>query len=401
MHKYLIFTLLLVLAACAKPNGMNPTPSPEQLLEVPEYKEQIRELDRIRLEEGKESIEDLIREGRVSKEPNGTEPIVVRVFPELSAESGDEESPDVEKLPEPSHDKVQVEEYFITVDVVNSARSPEPRDEKIEEGEESPQEDKADEPKISLEIREAPVEEAAPTKASGTVIEGDVPSDKPLPRPRARPEDLQKPSATAPLTSPRPRPRPSGLGTSRTSSYKADWDGYSIASLYTRYTLDGIEKYGNHLLESRLDDAGFCPSYNSLSRNQKKAFWLMVVSSISRHESGFNTNAKYLEAGGEYSRGVMQLGYSSTRQRAYSCGFRNKYELNENPEKNLHCGIKILNHWMGRDKKIRGFVWSGGERKWRGGARYWSVLRFEIWNSGKRRRMEQIRANTRTLSFCR
>lgn len=176
----------------------------------------------------------------------------------------------------------------------------------------------------------------------------------------------------------------------------AAWEDYAISDRYSEYVEEGLELYGSDLLSSDLlvDDAGFCPNYNELSVDERMAFWVMMVSSIAEHESRFDTDAEYREKNGKYSRGLLQLGFSSTR--GYNCGLENQYELNSNPRKNLHCGVKILNHWIKRDQAIR----NPTSRTWRGGARYWSVLRFEIWSTRKRNRLLGIKRNTNALSFC-
>ena len=135
----------------------------------------------------------------------------------------------------------------------------------------------------------------------------------------------------------------------------ASWDGRSYSDRYTEYTIEGLNLYGEDLLSDskEIEDDGFCSNYNQLNKDQRIQFWVMMISSISKHESGFNTGAKYKEKSGEYSRGLLQLGFSSTKQQAYSCGFENQFEINSNPKKNLHCGVKILNHWIKHDDVIR------------------------------------------------
>ncbi|WP_374077109.1 transglycosylase SLT domain-containing protein [Bdellovibrio bacteriovorus] len=136
-----------------------------------------------------------------------------------------------------------------------------------------------------------------------------------------------------------------------------------------------LDKLGQNLLDVIPADASvFCPKYKSLSYAQRKQYWAFLISSMVRFESNFNTNASYTEAFNDsngkrvVSRGLLQISIESGN--AYGCGFRTAQELHD-PMKNLSCGIRILDRWLGRDGRIAGKV----SNAWRGGARYWSVLR--------------------------
>lgn len=186
------------------------------------------------------------------------------------------------------------------------------------------------------------------------------------------------------------------LNVRRRSTLKAAWNGHPRGSEYTEYVKEGLLLYGDNLLSRDIDvdHADFCPRYNRLRKNQRIQFWVMFISSIAEHESAFRTNAKYREKNGRYSRGLLQFGFRSTR--GYGCGFRNQYELNKDPERNLHCGVRVIDNWVSKDRVII----NRETRRWRGAARYWSVLRFNIWPRKKRNRLLGIKRNTNALSFC-
>jgi hypothetical protein len=139
--------------------------------------------------------------------------------------------------------------------------------------------------------------------------------------------------------------------------------------------MNRLDTLGRSLLEVEASDATtFCPRYPSLSYAQKKQVWTFFISAIVRFESNFDPKLYYEESFRDstgarvVSRGLLQLSLESSN--GYSCGFRTAQEIHD-PFLNLSCGIKILNRWVGRDKRFAG----GSRGAWRGGARYWSVLR--------------------------
>lgn len=144
---------------------------------------------------------------------------------------------------------------------------------------------------------------------------------------------------------------------------------------WTEHTYNRLDELGRVLADSvPADVEQFCANYRNLDRSDRKNFWVYLISSMAELESSHNPETRYREAfkdaKGNYvwSRGLLQISIESGN--GYGCGFRNSEELHD-PYKNLDCGIRILSRWVGRDGRIAGKV--GG--KWRGGARYWSVLR--------------------------
>ncbi|NCN39650.1 transglycosylase SLT domain-containing protein [bacterium] len=152
-------------------------------------------------------------------------------------------------------------------------------------------------------------------------------------------------------------------------------DEHSQGARWTAFVHDEMESLGKNLLATTPADIGeFCPNYSKLSRGNKKNFWTYLLSAMTEFESNFNPSLQYREnfkdSKGNYiiSRGLLQLSQESAN--GYSCNIRDAQDLH-NPFTNLSCAIRIIDRWVGRDKRIAGQV-SGG---WRGGARYWSVLR--------------------------
>lgn len=156
-----------------------------------------------------------------------------------------------------------------------------------------------------------------------------------------------------------------------------------------------LEVLGEDLLDVIPADASlFCPKYKKLSYAQRKHYWAFLISSMVRFESNFDPKLSFKESFNDsqgkpvISRGLLQISIESGN--AYGCGFKTTQDLHD-PKKNLSCGIRILNRWLGRDGRIAGKV--GGA--WKGGARYWSVLR-----AGDKTSYKSIVAWSKDLSIC-
>jgi len=156
----------------------------------------------------------------------------------------------------------------------------------------------------------------------------------------------------------------------------ARWEGkHKDGRDWTLATHSQVEKITPGLLSTTPSDyKDFCPQYSGMSHAERKNFWVHLLSSMAQFESNFNPSLSYREAFRDssgnrvVSRGLLQISIESGN--AYGCGFRSNADLND-PYKNLNCGLRILNRWVSSDKRIAGYV--GGA--WKGGARYWSVLR--------------------------
>lgn len=156
-----------------------------------------------------------------------------------------------------------------------------------------------------------------------------------------------------------------------------------------------LDRLGQDLLDVVPADADlFCPKYKKLSDAQRKQYWTFLISSMVRFESNFKPEMAYKEGFNDsqgkpvMSRGLLQISIESGN--AYGCGFRTAQDLHD-PYKNLSCGVRILNRWLGRDGRIAGKV----NGAWKGGARYWSVLR-----AGDKTSYKSIVSWSKSLSIC-
>lgn len=213
------------------------------------------------------------------------------------------------------------------------------------------------------------------------------PQENPAPKPPAQPPaqpPVQRPPASEP---------PSNIDTSDTTPL---WESKVSGSReWTNHLYSELDRLGNDLLDVIPADAGtFCPNYRNLNYDERKKYWIFMISAMTRFESGFDPKTSFKEGFNDssgrpvISRGLLQLSIESSR--GYDCGLRDAEELHD-PFKNLSCGVRILDRWLGRDGRIAGKV----DGKWRGGARYWSVLR-----AGDKTSYKSILSWSQKLKMC-
>ena len=186
----------------------------------------------------------------------------------------------------------------------------------------------------------------------------------------------------------------------------ADWDAEPDAAAWTELTGRAIDEVGGALIAAEPRDvAQFCPGYASLDADGRRAFWIGLISAMARLESDFDPSVAFDERAhcsypgceGDFttqdgravvSRGLLQLSQESANAyRNCSVPPERELELHE-PGLNLRCAVVILARWVEGDGQI-----GDSERPYRGGARYWSVLR-------RPANLEAIRRFTASTSIC-
>ena len=173
----------------------------------------------------------------------------------------------------------------------------------------------------------------------------------------------------------------------------AAWNRKDDAISWNKITIKALEDFGPALLtEDPIDAKSFCPRYHRLGLNERGEFWVKLISAMAARESSFDEDLNYTEAFNDssntrvISRGLLQISKESALN--YKCDIDVGRDLLK-AENNIPCGVKILNHWMIRDKMIG----SGKTNAWKGGARYWSVFRKDSTRS-------KIQASLDELEFC-
>ena len=198
-----------------------------------------------------------------------------------------------------------------------------------------------------------------------------------------------------PVTRPQPTPKPAPIDDNLRQVIPL-WESKSADGReWTQHVSRQLDVLGSDLLDVIPADAKqFCPNYKSLNEQQRKEYWAFMLSSMVRFESNFKTETsfqeKFNDSSGKpvISRGLLQISIESGN--AYGCNFKTTKDLHD-PYQNLSCGIRILNRWVSRDGRIAGKT-SG---QWRGGARYWSVLR-----EGDKTSYKSILSWSQNLSIC-
>jgi len=243
-----------------------------------------------------------------------------------------------------------------------------------------------------------------------------LPARAPVPTPRQNyiPKAPAGPGARLPPAARAPVPRPRAQAPSRAvaagpMTVAPLWElaKPTQGPIWTRFVMENLGKHGRDLLNTRSlrDQDKWCPNYSRLNPNQRAEFWVHLIAGFNRYESSvptpFNPMAVLDESTGRnptrgrinphtYSMGLGQLSYTSAGQKAYRnfCKFdwgvdRHK-DISDpslqiyDPYKNFQCQVGILNHWVKRDGGIgyNGGRTLSGKIAWRGGARFWSTLRY-------------------------
>jgi hypothetical protein len=200
----------------------------------------------------------------------------------------------------------------------------------------------------------------------------------------------------------------------------AEWDKIPEGPKWTAIVVKALGELGGPMLALKelKDQKDFCPNYPSLNMNQKIQFYTMLVSTMAKFESGFNTKSAvhecrktcvyskcvkveglgYCMAGGDpadggviTSRGLLQMSYRSAVD--FNCGPKSAEQMHD-PEMNLRCGVRVLNYFISRDKRIG----DDADLNHFGGGKYWAVLRqSKGYNKNSR---DAIASRTRSLPFC-
>ena len=158
-----------------------------------------------------------------------------------------------------------------------------------------------------------------------------------------------------------------------TETVKPRWETVKAHPEWTSYARESLWKHGQYLLTGELKDI---KDFSVKSEVNREEFILFLLSLMVEKESYFKPSTEYKEKFKDrngrnvISTGLFQISLESSNGSRYRCGMKSQADLKD-PRKNIECSIKILNALVREDSRIAGKV-SGS---WKGGARYWSVLR--------------------------
>ena len=143
------------------------------------------------------------------------------------------------------------------------------------------------------------------------------------------------------------------------------WDIAPNSERWTTAALGALDTHGAALPAMvPADIETYCPGYVDATRPERKAFWVSLLSALSKHESTWRPDV----SGGEGRwHGLLQI--SPGTARGYGCAATTASELKVGAA-NLSCAIRIMAVTVPRDGVIH-----GKDRKWRGVSADWGPMR--------------------------
>lgn len=197
-------------------------------------------------------------------------------------------------------------------------------------------------------------------------------------RPSARPSHMLRYPVVVETRAPeiRPTARPRLLP-------RARWDFQRGARMWTRAAMSAMTDHAAVLTDIvPRDIERWCPAYADHGADMRRAFWVGMMSALSKHESTYNPRAV---GGPNLWYGLLQI-YPDTARR-YGCRARTGEAL-KNPTENLSCAARIMAVTVARDNAIA--VHDG---RWRGVAADWGPM-------SNRNKIAEMSAWTRAQTYC-
>ncbi|MEM8632352.1 MAG: transglycosylase SLT domain-containing protein [Pseudomonadota bacterium] len=131
----------------------------------------------------------------------------------------------------------------------------------------------------------------------------------------------------------------------------ARWDHHPNGEEWTGTVVSTLSTHGAPLVQVVPQDMDrWCPAYATASEDQRKAFWVGLLSSLAKHESTWQPT---VSGGNGRWHGLLQI--SPGTARGYGCAARSAETLKDGSA-NLSCGIRIMASTVPRD----GVISAGG-----------------------------------------
>ena len=160
----------------------------------------------------------------------------------------------------------------------------------------------------------------------------------------------------------------------------AAWDAHPRGEVWTDAALDALDTHASALVETVPEDVEtWCPAYPESGEEERKAFWVGLVSALAGHES---TWRPAVSGGGGRWHGLLQI--SPATARGYGCNATSADALKNGPA-NLSCGLRIMAVTVPRDNVVS--AGAGGV------AADWGPFH-------QRTKREAMRAFTRAQPYC-
>ncbi|MGQ0567602.1 MAG: transglycosylase SLT domain-containing protein [Gemmobacter sp.] len=142
------------------------------------------------------------------------------------------------------------------------------------------------------------------------------------------------------------------------------WDHRQEAPEWTGNTLLAVAGEDDKLARDVPSDiATWCPGYTTATLNERRLFWVGLLSALAKHESTWNPRAS---GGGGRWIGLTQIAPSTARQ--YGCTARSTAALKDGAA-NLACAVEIMAVNVANDGMV------AGSRGTRGLGRDWAPFR--------------------------
>ncbi|RYH02849.1 lytic transglycosylase domain-containing protein [Salipiger sp. IMCC34102] len=140
------------------------------------------------------------------------------------------------------------------------------------------------------------------------------------------------------------------------------WGGSNRARMWTRATMSAIAQHGLDDIVPR-DIEDWCPAYAQNSPVMRRAFWVGMMSALTKHESRHNPDAV---GGGGLWYGLLQILPATAR--GYGCRATTGGALKD-PILNLSCAARIMARTVSRDRAV-----ALRDGRWRGVAADWGPM---------------------------
>ncbi len=125
------------------------------------------------------------------------------------------------------------------------------------------------------------------------------------------------------------------------------WDVSPKSEIWTTAALAALDTHGAALPALVPDDIdAYCPAYPDATEAERKAFWVALLSALSKHESTWRPT---VSGGDGRWHGLLQI--SPGTAKAYGCKATTAQELKVGAD-NLACGIRIMAVTVPRDGVI-------------------------------------------------
>ena len=115
------------------------------------------------------------------------------------------------------------------------------------------------------------------------------------------------------------------------------WDARPEAAVWTAKAMSEVARHDGELASRVPADIGvFCPDYVKAPMQDRRAFWVGLMSATAKHESSYNPKAS--GGGGRYV-GLMQIMPSTAR--SAGCDAQSSAALKDGAA-NLQCAVRIM-----------------------------------------------------------